>query len=107
VGLHAEVIQVALLGLVYFRVALAVLVLDLIRRIDQCGIEDGALVHRQASITQIAIDLDLDANSQVVFFQQSTEVKDAGFVRKSVRAHPVNWRRMVVSYGAFSISGSL
>ena len=42
-GRTAEVILVALLGLVHFRIALAVFVLGRTRRIDQHGIDDGAL----------------------------------------------------------------
>ncbi len=42
-ALHAEVILVSLLGLVHLWVALAVLVLGRTGRVDQRGIDDGAL----------------------------------------------------------------
>ena len=56
VHLNAEVILVALLGLVHFRVTLAFLVLGRTRRIDQRRIDDGALPQRQTSVAQISID---------------------------------------------------
>ena len=52
VGLHAKIILVSLLGLVHFRVALAVLVLGRTGRIDQRCIDDGALAQRQAAVAQ-------------------------------------------------------
>lgn len=52
VRLHAKVILVPLLGLVHFRVALAVLVLGRTGRIDQRCIDDGALAQRQAAVAQ-------------------------------------------------------
>src|SRR3546814_19752869 len=70
VGLHAKVILVALLGLVHLWVALAVFVLGRTRRIDQRGIDDGALAQRQATVTQVAIDNCQDASSQFVFLPQ-------------------------------------
>ena len=57
-GRTAEIILVSLLGLVHFRVALAVLVLGRAGRVDQCGIDDSALAQRQAAIPQVAIDDD-------------------------------------------------
>ena len=75
-GLHAEVPLIAFLGLVHFRVALAVLVLGRTRRMNQRGIDDGALAQRQAAITQIAIDHAQNPRRQLVFFQQATEVED-------------------------------
>src|SRR5690554_3081614 len=42
VRLHAEVVLVALLGLVHLGIALAVLVLGRARRMDQRGVDDGA-----------------------------------------------------------------
>ena len=49
-GRTAEIILVSLLGLVHFRVALAVLVLGRTGRIDQRCIDDGALAQRQAAV---------------------------------------------------------
>lgn len=43
VGFRAKVVLVSLLGVVHFRVALAVLILGRARRLDQRGIDDGAL----------------------------------------------------------------
>ncbi len=51
-GRTAEIILVSLLGLVHFRVALAVLVLGRTGRIDQRCIDDGALAQRQAALAQ-------------------------------------------------------
>src|SRR5690606_30936009 len=52
VRLHPGVVLVALLGLVQLGIALAVLVLGRTRRMDQRGIDDGALAQRQAAISQ-------------------------------------------------------
>ena len=43
VRLHTEIVLVNLLGLVHLRVALTLIVLGRTRRIDQRGIDDGAL----------------------------------------------------------------
>ncbi|MCY1311001.1 hypothetical protein D9M70_612520 [compost metagenome] len=43
VRLHAEVVLVALLGLVHLRIALLILVFGRTRRMNQRGIDDGAL----------------------------------------------------------------
>ena len=51
-GRTAEVILIALLGLVHFRVTLTVLVLGRTRRMDQRGIDDGALAQRQATVAR-------------------------------------------------------
>ena len=69
-------------------VAFAVLVLGRARCIDQCGIDNGALAQRQATVTQIAIDNCQDASSQFVFLQQATEVEDGGFVGDTLQAQP-------------------
>ena len=87
-GRTAKVILVALLGLVHLWVALAVFVLGRTRRIDQRGIDDGALAQRQATVTQVAIDHGEDASSQFVFLQQATEVEDGGFVGNALQAQP-------------------
>ncbi len=50
-GRTAEVILVSLLRLVHLRVALAILILGRTRRMDQRGIDDGALAQRQAPVT--------------------------------------------------------
>lgn len=55
-GRTAEVVLVALLGLVHLRVTLAILVLGRARRVDQRRVDDGALAQRQAAVTQIAVD---------------------------------------------------
>ncbi|MNE41940.1 hypothetical protein D3C80_1360420 [compost metagenome] len=88
VGLHAEVILVALLRLVHFRVALAVLVLGRTRRVDQRRIDDGALAQRQATIPQIAIDHRQNPSRQLVLLQQATEIEDGGFVGDTLQAQP-------------------
>ena len=82
----AEVILIALLRLVHFRVALAVLVLGRTGCMNQRGIDDGALSQGQATVAQIAIDHAENASGQLVFFQQATEVEDGGFVRDSLQA---------------------
>ncbi|VDA76726.1 hypothetical protein BANRA_05302 [Klebsiella pneumoniae] len=76
-GRTAEIILVSLLGLVHFRVALAVLVLGRTGRIDQRCIDDGAGSDRPRSPR--AID-DSDAGRQLVFLQQAAEVENGGFV---------------------------
>ena len=88
VCLGPEVILVALLGLMHLWVAFAVLVLGRARCIDQCGIDNGALAQRQATVTQVAIDHGQDASSQFVFLQQATEVEDGGFVGDTLQAQP-------------------
>lgn len=47
-GFGTEVVLVALLDLVHFRVVLAVLVLGRIGRMNQHRVDDGALAQRQA-----------------------------------------------------------
>src|SRR3989344_680364 len=88
VGLHAKIILVSLLGLVHFRVALAVLVLGRTGRIDQRCIDDGALAQRQAAVAQIAIDDSEDAGRQLVFLQQAAEVENGGFVGDALQVQP-------------------
>lgn len=80
VRLHAAVSLIAFLSLVHLRVALTVLVLDRTRRVDQRGIDDGALVQRQAAIPQIAVDHGQNPSRQFVFLQQASGVEDSGFV---------------------------
>lgn len=80
VRLHAEVPLIAFLGLVHFRVALAVLVLGRTRRVDQRGIDDGALTQRQATIPQVAVDHRQNPCRQLVQLQQTTEVEVGGFI---------------------------
>lgn len=87
-GLHAEVPLIAFLGLVHFRVAFAFLVLGRTRRMNQRGIDDGALAQRQAAITQVAIDHTQNPCRQLVLFQQATEVEDGGFVGNTFQAQP-------------------
>lgn len=50
VGFRAEVMLVSILGLVHFRVALAILVLGRTRRVNQRGIYDSALAQQQTAI---------------------------------------------------------
>ncbi|MNV87110.1 hypothetical protein D3C71_1812060 [compost metagenome] len=85
---HAEIVLVALLGLVHFWIAFTVLVLGRAGRIDQRGIDNGALAQRQPSVTQIAIDHGQDAGSQLVFLRQSAEVEDGGFVGNTLQIQP-------------------
>ena len=88
VGLHAEVMLVAFLGLVHFRVAFTVLVLGGVRRINQRRIYDDALAQGQASVALIAINDGQNSGSQFVFLLQPTEVGNRGFVRNALQIQP-------------------
>ncbi len=83
--LHAEVVLVALLGLVHLRIELAVLVLRRTERVNDRGSDDAALAQQQAALAQIAIDDLQNPTGQRVFLQQAAEVEDGGFVRDPIQ----------------------
>src|SRR5690606_32418533 len=70
------------------RIALAVLVLGRAGRVDQRGVDDGALAQRQATVAQVAIDHRQNPGRQLVALQQATEVEDGGFVGDALEAQP-------------------
>lgn len=72
-GFRAEVVLVTLLGLAHFRVALTVLVFGRTLRVDQGGIDDGALAQRQFAIPQLAVDHVQSSSRQLMLFQQAVE----------------------------------
>ena len=75
---HPEIVLIALLRLVHFRVALAVLVLRRAQCMDDCGIDNGALAQRQALVLELAIDNLENPDSQLVLLQQVAELHDRG-----------------------------
>jgi hypothetical protein len=79
-GLHTEVPFVALLGLVHFRVALAIAVLGRRWRGDQGGVDDGTLSHRQAFAGQVADDFVEDALGQFMRLEQPPKLQQRGRV---------------------------
>jgi len=86
VRFRAKVVLVALLGLVHFRVALAVFVLRRTGRMDQRRIDYSALAQRQAAVAQVAIDHRQNPRRQLMPLQQAPEVEDGGFVGDALQA---------------------
>jgi hypothetical protein len=56
VGFGVEMVLVAFLGLMHLRIALATPILGRTGRMNQCGIDDGVVTQRQATVTQLTID---------------------------------------------------
>jgi hypothetical protein len=56
VRFHAEIVLIALLGRMHFRVALALFIFRRARRMNDRGVDDSAVTQQQATVTQIAID---------------------------------------------------
>lgn len=66
-GLHAELVLIAILRLMHLWIALAVPVLDRTGRMDDRGIDNGALAQRQPLVSQVGIDCFQDDCRQLVF----------------------------------------
>ncbi|GBH21436.1 Transcription antitermination factor NusA [Pseudomonas syringae pv. actinidiae] len=85
-SLGAEIVRVTFIGLMHLRIAFAILVLGRTGRVNQRGIDDGALTQRQATVAQITINYAENPGRQLVLFQQTTEVENGGFVWNALQA---------------------
>jgi hypothetical protein len=56
VRFHAEIVLIALLGRMHFRVALSLFILRRARRMNDRGVDDSAVTQQQTTVTQMAID---------------------------------------------------
>ncbi len=79
--LHAEVILLALLGLLHLRIALLGLVPGGGRGRYDGGVDDGALAHEQALLGQTGVDLFENPLGQRMLLQQMTEAQQRSRVR--------------------------
>jgi len=84
----------------HFRVALAVLVLDRTRRMNDRRIDHRALAQHQATVTQIAVDDLQDPARQLMFLQQAPEVEDRGFIGNSIQMQPRELAKDICFIGA-------
>jgi hypothetical protein len=107
VRFHAEIVLIALLSRMHFRVALALFILRRARRMNDRGVDDSAVTQQQATVTQIATDDAQNSGGQGEFLQQAAEFEESGFIGMRSRLRPAKCRKMVVSYSDSSIVGSL
>ena len=83
-GLHAEVILLALPGLLHLRIALPGLVPGGGGRRHNGGVDDGALAHEQALLGQVGVDFLEDPLGQGMLLQQVTEAQQRGRIRHTL-----------------------
>lgn len=88
VGLHAEVVVVALLGAGHVRVTFMSLVLGGAGRCDDGGIHQRACAHEQALLLQLGVDLGKDRLGQFVVFKQPPKLQQCGGVRHRLQVYP-------------------
>lgn len=74
--LHAKEVLVAFFRLMHLGIALAVPVLGRTGRVNDGGIDNGALAQRQAFVSQVIVDGFQNARRQLVLLQQVPEIHD-------------------------------
>lgn len=77
-------------------------------RVDDRGVDNGALAQRQPLDLHVGIDGFQDACRQLAFLQQVSEAHDRSVLgNRGLSISRANWRIEVISYTASSIAGSL
>lgn len=80
VRLHPEEILVTFLGLMHLGIALAFFILGRAGRMNNGGIDDGALAQRQATVTQITINYAEHSGRQLVLFSRRDGNGECGLI---------------------------
>ena len=81
VGFHPEVPLIAFLGLMHFRITLALTILDRRRRGDQGSVDDSAFFEQQSPAGQMLVNRFKEHPRQLVRFQQAAKSQQGGGIR--------------------------
>ena len=84
VHLHAEVPDVSLLAAGHLGVALVLLVLRRVRRLDEAGVNDPSRGQLQAGLEELLVDRLKDLRAELMLLEQMPELQDRGLIRRAV-----------------------